>query len=95
MAGGREAAKRVLQQVRPVLSVNKDEARRRVLNLYKAWYRQMPLIGQLKTVENAEYSMQSFYESYDSKKSLKKVSSNHQSCHGPMFISFPKHKSLI
>lgn len=48
MASGREAAKRVLQQVRPVLSVNKDEARRRVLNLYKAWYRQIPLIGQFQ-----------------------------------------------
>lgn len=48
MASGREAAKRVLQQVRPVLSVNKDEARRRVMNLYKAWYRQIPFIGQLQ-----------------------------------------------
>lgn len=45
MAAGREAAKRTLQQVRPVLSVNKEEARRRVLNLYKAWYRSIPLIG--------------------------------------------------
>lgn len=47
MAAGREAAKRTLQQVRPVLSVNKEEARRRVLNLYKAWYRSIPLIGWL------------------------------------------------
>lgn len=46
MASGREAAKRIVQQVRPVLSVNKEEARRRVLNLYKAWYRQIPIIGQ-------------------------------------------------
>lgn len=45
MAGGREAAKRILQQVRPVLSVNKEEAKRRVLNLYKAWYREIPFIG--------------------------------------------------
>lgn len=45
MSAGREAAKRTLQQVRPVLSVNKDEARRRVLNLYKAWSRSIPVIG--------------------------------------------------
>lgn len=45
MAGGREAAKRVLQQVRPVLSVDKEESRRRVINLYKAWYREIPTIG--------------------------------------------------
>ncbi|XP_055317296.1 NADH dehydrogenase [ubiquinone] 1 alpha subcomplex subunit 6 [Sitodiplosis mosellana] len=44
MASGREAAKRTLQQVRPVLSVNKEEAKRRVLNLYKAWYRQIPFV---------------------------------------------------
>jgi len=41
---GRELAQRTIQQVRPVLSVNKDEARRRVLNLYKAWYRKIPFI---------------------------------------------------
>lgn len=44
---GREIAHRTIQQVRPVLSVNKEEARRRVLNLYKAWYRKIPFIGKL------------------------------------------------
>ncbi|KAH8400672.1 hypothetical protein KR009_000288 [Drosophila setifemur] len=43
---GREAAKRVLQQVRPILSVDREEARKRALNLYKAWYRQIPYIGE-------------------------------------------------
>lgn len=42
---GREIAKRAVQQVRPVLSVTPEEARRRVLNLYKAWYRSAPVIG--------------------------------------------------
>merc|ERR1711890_14053 len=41
-------AARLVQQgtrhAKPILSPNKDEARRRVLNLYKAWYRQMPYI---------------------------------------------------
>jgi NADH dehydrogenase (ubiquinone) 1 alpha subcomplex subunit 6 len=43
----REPAKRVIQQVRPILSVNREEARRRVLNLYKAWFRTIPFIGKI------------------------------------------------
>ncbi|CAL1528667.1 unnamed protein product [Lymnaea stagnalis] len=31
-----------VKQVKPLLSVDRTEARRRVLNLYKAWYRQIP-----------------------------------------------------
>lgn len=42
---GREAVKKAVQQVRPILSVNRDEARKRAINLYKAWYRQIPYIG--------------------------------------------------
>ena len=45
-AGSREAVKRTLQQVRPILSVDKPEARRRVLNLYRAWYRHIPYVGK-------------------------------------------------
>jgi hypothetical protein len=33
-----------LKQVRPVLSTDHAEARRRVLNLYKIWLRQIPYI---------------------------------------------------
>ncbi|XP_037955050.1 NADH dehydrogenase [ubiquinone] 1 alpha subcomplex subunit 6-like [Teleopsis dalmanni] len=43
-ASSREAVKRAVQQVRPILSINRDEARKRALNLYKAWYRQIPYI---------------------------------------------------
>lgn len=42
----REAVRRTLQQVRPILSVDQNEARRRVLSLYRAWYRQAPYIGE-------------------------------------------------
>ncbi|KAH8405508.1 hypothetical protein KR215_001491 [Drosophila sulfurigaster] len=41
---GREVVKRAVQQVRPILSVDREEARKRALNLYKAWYRQIPYI---------------------------------------------------
>ncbi|XP_055703487.1 NADH dehydrogenase [ubiquinone] 1 alpha subcomplex subunit 6 [Phlebotomus papatasi] len=44
MAASREAVVRTLKQVRPILSVDKSEARRRVFNLYRAWYRQIPYI---------------------------------------------------
>lgn len=46
MAASREAVVRALKQVRPILSVDKSEARRRVFNLYRAWYRQIPYIGK-------------------------------------------------
>lgn len=42
----KEPVKRVIQQVRPLLSMDREEARRRVLNLYKAWYRTIPFIGK-------------------------------------------------
>ena len=32
------------RQVKPILSQDKTEAKRRVLNLYKAWYRQIPFV---------------------------------------------------
>ncbi|KAG5880360.1 hypothetical protein JTB14_025779 [Gonioctena quinquepunctata] len=39
-----QAAKRTIREVKPILSLNQDEARQRVLNLYKAWHRQLPYI---------------------------------------------------
>jgi hypothetical protein len=35
-----------VRHVRPLLSLEQGEAKRRVLNLYKAWYRQIPFIGE-------------------------------------------------
>lgn len=48
---GRELVRKTVQQVRPILSVDSEEARRRVLSLYKAWYRQIPYIGKYESVE--------------------------------------------
>ena len=33
------------KQVRPLLSADNAEAKKRVLNLYKAWYRHIPYMG--------------------------------------------------
>uniref|UniRef100_A0A1Q3FT21 NADH dehydrogenase [ubiquinone] 1 alpha subcomplex subunit 6 n=1 Tax=Culex tarsalis TaxID=7177 RepID=A0A1Q3FT21_CULTA len=43
MSPGRFAAE-TLQQVRPLLSIDHIESRRKVLSLYKTWYREMPNI---------------------------------------------------
>merc|ERR1711983_763874 len=42
MAGAKSV--NVVRQVKPLLSVSKNEARLRVLALYKAWHRQIPFI---------------------------------------------------
>jgi len=36
-------ASTVVRQVKPILSVNREDARRKVLTLYKAWIRQVPI----------------------------------------------------
>lgn len=43
-----QSVRATIKQVKPILSVDKAEARKRVLNLYKAWYRQLPYIGILE-----------------------------------------------
>lgn len=40
----REASRCATKLVRPLLSSNKSEAKKRVLNLYKTYYRQIPLM---------------------------------------------------
>merc|ERR1712108_72649 len=41
---GRRAGQVVTRQVKPLLSLDKDEARVRVFALYRAWYRQLPVM---------------------------------------------------
>jgi len=41
------AGKVAVRQVKPLLSLDKSEAKRRVLNLYKAWYRHIPYACKL------------------------------------------------
>uniref|UniRef100_A0A7R9D3K5 NADH dehydrogenase [ubiquinone] 1 alpha subcomplex subunit 6 n=1 Tax=Timema cristinae TaxID=61476 RepID=A0A7R9D3K5_TIMCR len=44
LMAAREAARTAIKNVRPILSIDSSEAKKRVLNLYKAWYRQMPYV---------------------------------------------------
>ncbi|KAJ8977291.1 hypothetical protein NQ317_007430 [Molorchus minor] len=39
-----QTVKRAIKEVKPILSLDREEARLRVLNLYKAWFRQIPYI---------------------------------------------------
>lgn len=43
---GRKVVSQTFQQVRPVLSLDAADSRRRVLALYKSWSRQIPYIGK-------------------------------------------------
>lgn len=38
----------LLKKVTPVLSADREEARKRVLHLWKLWYRQSPYVGKIK-----------------------------------------------
>lgn len=49
MAAGRDGGVRIMQKVRPMLSIGKEDSKRRVLGLYKAWSRQIPFIGKFKS----------------------------------------------
>lgn len=41
-----QVASTTTRYVRPILSIDRSEARRRVLGLYKNWFRQIPYIGK-------------------------------------------------
>ncbi|XP_057320791.1 NADH dehydrogenase [ubiquinone] 1 alpha subcomplex subunit 6 [Microplitis mediator] len=61
---------RAVRQVKPVLSLNKAEAHRRVLNLYRAWYRQIPYIVMDYHIPKTEEDLKAkirekFYEHKD------------------------------
>jgi hypothetical protein len=41
-----QSARPILKDFKAVLSTSHSEARRRVLNLYKLWFRQVPYVGK-------------------------------------------------
>ncbi|XP_075220291.1 NADH dehydrogenase (ubiquinone) B14 subunit [Lycorma delicatula] len=56
----------VKRQVKPLLSLDRQEARKRVINLYRAWYRQIPYIVQdfdiPKSIEQCREKLRSEFE---------------------------------
>lgn len=42
-----QPVKTVVRHVKPIVSTTKEEARARVISLYKAWYRQIPHSGEV------------------------------------------------
>ena len=45
-----KGARPALKELKTVLSSSHDEARKRVLNLYKLWYKQIPYVGETKFI---------------------------------------------
>lgn len=36
----------MFKRIQPIFSADREEAKHRVISLYKAWYRQIPFIGE-------------------------------------------------
>ncbi|XP_065580337.1 NADH dehydrogenase [ubiquinone] 1 alpha subcomplex subunit 6-like [Artemia franciscana] len=62
------------RQVKPLLSLDKSEARRRVLNLYKAWYRQIPyMVMEYDIPKDVEQCRDKLRENFEKNRSVKDV----------------------
>ncbi|XP_026480529.1 NADH dehydrogenase [ubiquinone] 1 alpha subcomplex subunit 6-like [Ctenocephalides felis] len=67
----REAARVASKQVRPLLSVDRAEARQRVLNLYKAWHRYIPyMVMDYHIPKNVEQCRDKLREEFEKNKHL-------------------------
>ncbi|KAH1003350.1 NADH dehydrogenase [ubiquinone] 1 alpha subcomplex subunit 6 [Dendroctonus ponderosae] len=49
-----QTVRSAVKQVKPILSLDREEARRRVVSLYKAWYRQLPYIVKQFDIPKSE-----------------------------------------
>ncbi|CAH1966511.1 unnamed protein product [Acanthoscelides obtectus] len=72
-----QGMQRAAREVKPILSLDRDEARKRVLNLYKAWYRQIPyLVRQYdipRTVEQCKTKLREEFTKYEEIKDVRLV----------------------
>ncbi|KYB28574.1 NADH dehydrogenase [ubiquinone] 1 alpha subcomplex subunit 6 [Tribolium castaneum] len=72
-----QAVRAATKQVRPILSTDPHEARRRVLNLYKAWYRQIPYIVKQydipKSVDNLKAKLREEFRKNDHIKDIRLI----------------------
>ncbi|XP_060528710.1 NADH dehydrogenase [ubiquinone] 1 alpha subcomplex subunit 6 [Cylas formicarius] len=72
-----QALRSTVKQVKPILSLNNEEGRQRVLNLYKAWYRQIPYIVQTydipKSIEQCREKLREEFNKYGQIKDVRLV----------------------
>ncbi|XP_019879621.1 NADH dehydrogenase [ubiquinone] 1 alpha subcomplex subunit 6 [Aethina tumida] len=72
-----QAVRPAVRQVKPILSLDKEEARKRVLSLYKAWYRQLPYIVRSydvpKNVEQCRDKLREQFTKYGQVKDVRVV----------------------
>ncbi|XP_017892336.1 NADH dehydrogenase [ubiquinone] 1 alpha subcomplex subunit 6 [Ceratina calcarata] len=68
-----------VKQVKPILSLTPIEARRRVITLYKAWYRQIPFIQYNydlpKTSEDCKKKLREEFERYANVQDIRVIDS--------------------
>ncbi|KAH7950322.1 hypothetical protein HPB49_022409 [Dermacentor silvarum] len=66
--------KSTARTVKPLLSLDQSEAKRRALNLYKAWYRQIPQIVKLYDIPvSAEQARAKLREEYVKNKHVRDI----------------------
>ncbi|VEN55091.1 unnamed protein product [Callosobruchus maculatus] len=72
-----QGVQRAIREVKPILSLDREEARKRVLNLYKAWYRQIPYIVRQfdvpRTVEQCKVKLREEFTKYDEIKDVRLI----------------------
>ncbi|XP_056646163.1 NADH dehydrogenase [ubiquinone] 1 alpha subcomplex subunit 6 [Diorhabda carinulata] len=72
-----QAVRKSIKEVKPILSLNREEARKRVLNLYKAWYRQLPYIVKNydipRTVEQCKTKLREEFTKFDEIKDVRLI----------------------
>ncbi|KAJ8964485.1 hypothetical protein NQ314_004772 [Rhamnusium bicolor] len=69
-----QSVKRVVKEVKPILSLDREEARQRVLNLYKAWHRQLSyIVKQYDIPKNQEQCRQKLREQFTKYDEIKDI----------------------
>ncbi|XP_018568423.1 NADH dehydrogenase [ubiquinone] 1 alpha subcomplex subunit 6 [Anoplophora glabripennis] len=72
-----QAVRTVVKEVKPILSLDHEEARKRVLNLYKAWHRQLPYIVKQydipKNVEQCRNKLREEFTKFDNIKDIRVI----------------------
>ncbi|KAE8752934.1 hypothetical protein FOCC_FOCC000279 [Frankliniella occidentalis] len=69
-----KAASVVTRQVRPILSLTQEDSRRRVLALYKAWYRQIPhIVSEIDIPKNQKQCQEKLREEFLKHKDVKDI----------------------
>ncbi|CAG9760641.1 unnamed protein product [Ceutorhynchus assimilis] len=69
-----QTVRQTIKQVKPILSLDKEEARKRVVSLYKAWFRQLPyIVKQYDMPKSVEQLRDRLREEFNKHQDIKDV----------------------